>query len=129
MDYIVENQNKIISKVSFGDVPGLMMTDLLAAMARETSRDDRIDVLDEVNDLNTMRVEELRQILHHKGLEIDGAREAMTALLRDTGQHKCSHHPEHCSIFFDGTNYTCPCIEEPCLQLRERGTSVPFTST
>jgi hypothetical protein len=34
------------------------------------------------NDLNTMRVSELRRKLHEKGLDVDGSREAMIEALK-----------------------------------------------
>ena len=80
MDFVAENGGKIVGKVSFSNVPGELMSDLLTAVARgkkptgEAVPDD---------DLTLMRVGELRKRLHDKGLCIDGSREAMIALLRE----------------------------------------------
>jgi len=83
MDYIIENKHSIIGKVSFSDVPSDMMTDLLTAMARghpsESGNGD--EDMEESIKYNTMRVGTLRKMLDEKGLDVDGSREAMIALL------------------------------------------------
>jgi len=78
MDYILANKGDIIGKVSFNDFPGHLVTDLLTAVARgeETGEGDRTDY-------NKMRVGTLRKMLDEKGLDVDGSREAMVALLKD----------------------------------------------
>jgi len=78
MDYIVENKGDIIGKVSFDDVPGSCITDVLAAVARgeESGKSDSTDC-------NKMRVATLRKMLDERGLDVDGSREAMIALLKD----------------------------------------------
>jgi len=79
MDYIVANKGDIMGKVSFNDLPGSIANDLLAAVARgEEARG-------EVNstDYNKMRVGKLRKMLDEKGLDVDGSREAMIALLKE----------------------------------------------
>ena len=78
MDYIVANKRDIIGKVSFDSVPGGMMTDLLTAMARGEARDD-----EDNSDYNNMRVGALREMLDKKGLDVDGSRETMIALLKE----------------------------------------------
>ena len=83
MDYIVANKKRIIGKVSFDNVPGFA-TDLLTAMARgedDDSSDD--DEEDESIKYNNMRVGTLRKMLDKKGLNVDGSREAMIALLKE----------------------------------------------
>ena len=79
MDFIVENGDDVLEKVSFDDVPGYMMKDLLTAVTRGKKKDD--DSSDAGN-YNTMRVSTLRKMLHDKELDIDGSREAMIALLK-----------------------------------------------
>ncbi|KAL7543893.1 hypothetical protein ACHAXR_013386 [Thalassiosira sp. AJA248-18] len=79
MDYIVENGSNILGTVSFENVPGSMMTDLLTAVTRGKRKDDAGSG---DNDYDTMRVGALRKKLHEKGLDIDGSREAMIALLK-----------------------------------------------
>ena len=78
MDYIVANKGDIIGKVSFDDVPGGLMTDLLTAMARGEQSGER-----DSTDYNKMRVGTLRKMLDEKGLDVDGSREAMIALLKE----------------------------------------------
>ena len=80
MDFIVENGDDIIGKVSFDDVPGSMMTDLLTAVTRGKKTDD---VSIDPNNYNKLRVSTLREMLHEKGLDVDGSREAMVALLQE----------------------------------------------
>mmetsp|Transcript_25452 Transcript_25452/g.46035 ORF Transcript_25452/g.46035 Transcript_25452/m.46035 type:complete len:152 (-) Transcript_25452:108-563(-) len=77
MDFIVENGRDIIGKVSFEDVPGSMMTDLLTAVTRGKKKDDG------PRDYDTMRVSTLRKKLHEKGLDIDGSREMMIGRLKE----------------------------------------------
>ena len=81
MDYIVKNKQNIIGKVSFDNAPGSIATDILVAMARaETPSDGESNSSDAVN-YNKMRVGTLRSMLNEKGLDVDGSREAMIALL------------------------------------------------
>mmetsp|Transcript_14630 Transcript_14630/g.33948 ORF Transcript_14630/g.33948 Transcript_14630/m.33948 type:complete len:408 (+) Transcript_14630:321-1544(+) len=78
MDFVAENGDRIVGNVSFDDVPGNLISDILTAVARgkrsisESAPED---------DLKFMRVGELRKQLHDKGLCIDGSRDAMIALL------------------------------------------------
>ena len=54
---MAENGDKIIGKVSFDDVPGNLMSDLLTAVARgKTNKDDASK-----DDLKLMRVSDLRE--------------------------------------------------------------------
>ena len=79
MDYIVKNKTSIIGKISFDTVPGSLVTDVLTAMARgeeQTGEDERTKYV-------KMRVGTLRKMLDEKGLDVDGSRESMIALLRD----------------------------------------------
>mmetsp|Transcript_10964 Transcript_10964/g.20062 ORF Transcript_10964/g.20062 Transcript_10964/m.20062 type:complete len:395 (-) Transcript_10964:147-1331(-) len=80
VDFMVENGKDILGKVSFENVPSSMMTDILTAVTR--GKDTNGDHSD-VSDYNTMRVGTLRKKLHEKGLDIDGSREAMIALLKE----------------------------------------------
>ena len=81
IDFIVENGDDIAGTVSFQDVPGAMMSDLLTAMKRGKKKDDGGN--DGPGELSTMRVGTLRKMLHEKGLDVDGSREAMIALLKE----------------------------------------------
>ena len=83
MDYIVKNKTSIIGKVSFDDFPSHLVTDLLTAVARgeEQTGDDGEE--DESAKCVKMRVGTLRKMLDEKGLDVDGSREAMIALLKE----------------------------------------------
>ena len=78
MDYIVENKGSIIGKISFDNVPGGCITDVLAAVARGEGSGKS-----DSTDYNKMRVATLRKMLDERGLEVDGSRETMIALLKD----------------------------------------------
>ena len=68
MDFIVSNRDGVIKNVAFdNNVPGHLMKDLLVAVNMNTST----------------RVDTLRKRIHEKGLEIDGSREAMIALIEE----------------------------------------------
>jgi len=83
-DYIVEQKHNIIGKVSLGNFPSHLVTDLLAAMARgEEYMEDDVGEDKETVKYNKMRVGTLRKMLDEKGLEVDGSREAMIALLKE----------------------------------------------
>ena len=77
LDFVVENSGEVLDKVSLDDVPGSAVSDLLAATSR------KIEGGKEGDNLNIMRVSELRQKLHEKGLDIDGSRKAMIANLKE----------------------------------------------
>ena len=80
MDFVVQNKDEVMSKISFGDtIPGTLMRDLMAAYARG---DNRAVGGNGENEYNTMRIYELRQIVHKKGLEVDGSREMLIASLK-----------------------------------------------
>ena len=78
MDYIVANRSSIIGKVSFDSVPGGLITDVLTAVERGEQSGDG-----DSKDYNKMRVGKLRKMLDEKGLDVDGSREAMIALLKE----------------------------------------------
>ena len=80
MDYIVKNKDDIIGKVSFDNVPGALMSDLLTAVSRGEAGNDTNG--DSTN-YNKMRVGTLRKMLDEKGLDVDGSRESMIALLKE----------------------------------------------
>lgn len=65
--FLVKNRSEVQKKLSFDNVPGHLMMDLLAA----------IDVNDSIS------VSALRKRLHDMGLEVDGSREAMIARLEE----------------------------------------------
>ena len=77
MDYVVENRDEVVEKVSFDDLPGSMVNDVLTALG--SKRQARMSG----DDFTYMRVAELRKRLHAKGLCVDGSRKAMVALLKE----------------------------------------------
>ena len=77
MDYILVNGDDVMDKVSFDNVPGAVVKDLLAAVARGKAKSSS-----DTDNYNNMRVATLRKMLDEKGLEVDGSRESMIALLK-----------------------------------------------
>ena len=80
MDFIAVNKIEAMNTLSFTDVPGTLIRDLLAAVARgeqngETNKNGN-------NDLSMMRISELRQKAHLKRLNVDGSRETLIASLK-----------------------------------------------
>eukprot|EP00984_Skeletonema_dohrnii_P029599 scaffold20353_cov76-Skeletonema_dohrnii-CCMP3373.AAC.3 len=88
MDFIVENKEEVMQRVSFQDVPGDVCKDLLAAMSRHYEKDSPGDDGENETDVektySKMRIRDLRQKLDAKGLglDIDGSREALIANLK-----------------------------------------------
>ena len=80
MDFVAENGDEIVGKVLFDDVPGSLMSDLLTTFARGQKSTSKASQ----DDLKFMRVGDLRKRLHDKGLCIDGSRETMIALLKES---------------------------------------------
>ena len=79
MDFVVENGVEVYEKVSFDDVPGHLIKDVLSAMQRkgvgkEGKKGDKY---------TAMKISDLRKELHEKGLDVDVSREAMIALLKE----------------------------------------------
>ena len=58
----------------------LAVKDLLAAVARGKAKSSSSR---DTDNYNTMRVATLRKMLDEKGLEVDGSRESMIALLKE----------------------------------------------
>jgi hypothetical protein len=76
MDYMLENKDVVLKNIRFDDAPGSLVSDVFAAIARaETMKDDS------ASHFHSMRISELRQMVHDKGLEVDGSREMLIALL------------------------------------------------
>ena len=83
MDFIVENGDEVeAAKISFNDVPGGVVMDLLNAVNRGKQKDEGGN---DGSNLSRMRVDDLRKKLREKGLPVDGSREAMVALLASQG--------------------------------------------
>lgn len=77
MDFLAEHHNEAVKRVSFDDVPGHVMKDLLVAFGRSKIEDKA-----EKKDYDAMRVSELRRRLHEMGLDVDGSREVMIDTLK-----------------------------------------------
>jgi len=86
VDFMVSNGNGILGKVSFDNVPPSTIADILTAVTRE--RNGSIANIEESieDEFRTMRVSELRIKLDEKGLDVDGSREAMIAILKEEGR-------------------------------------------
>jgi hypothetical protein len=83
MDYMMENRDEVLEKLSFTDmVPGTLVRDVLAATARGEVRNNGTNVNVE-NQYNALRISELRKRAHEKGLKnVDGSREMLIAALK-----------------------------------------------
>ena len=83
MDFIVENKDEVLEKISFNEViaPGTLIRDVLAAVARGEKKGEK-DVSREKNQFSTMRISDLRRKVHEQGLDVDGSREMLIAALR-----------------------------------------------
>ena len=79
MDFIVKNKHGIMGKVSFDNFPGHLVTDLLTAVSR--GHPNEAD--GNSKNYNKIRVGTLRKMLDEKGLDVDGSRESMIALLKE----------------------------------------------
>ena len=93
MDFILVNKHSIIGKVSFDNFPSHLVTDLLTAVARG----EQIGGEGEEDDIkyNKMRVGTLRKMLAEKGLDVDGSREAMIALLKENNDSDDSNDDDN----------------------------------
>ena len=81
MDFILANGDDVMDKVSFSNVPGDAVKDLLAAVSRGKAKSSSSDKA--ADNYHKMRVATLRKMLDEKGLEVDGSRESMIALLKE----------------------------------------------
>lgn len=86
MDFLAENHDKAIKRVSFADVPGHLMKDLLVAISRNKKESKAAFGVVRGKDFDTWRVSELRMELSELGLDVDGSREAMIEALRKNSQ-------------------------------------------
>jgi hypothetical protein len=81
MDYVVANKADVIKKLSFNDAPGTLLNDMLTAFVRNET-EGATPAGSSENDLSFMRVSDLRQQAHEKGLNVDGSREMLIAALK-----------------------------------------------
>ena len=78
MNFLAANHYEASEKISFNDVPGHLMKDLLVAFgSNSNSKKDAVD------ELTTLSVSDLRRKLAEKGLDVDGSREAMIESIKD----------------------------------------------
>ena len=82
MDYMMENRDEVIEKLSFADLPGTLVKDVLVATARGERKNGAAKVLHVDSQYNALRISELRKLAHEKGLNIDGSREMLIAALK-----------------------------------------------
>jgi hypothetical protein len=83
IDFLADNGEEVITrKISFNDMPGNVVKDVLVAVARN-KKEGRNEV---ISDLNVMRVSELRRMLNEKGLNVDGSRETMIEALKSSAE-------------------------------------------
>lgn len=78
IDFIVENGVEVIEKLSFEHFPGHLVKDVLIAVNRGKGKDEAGGG----DGFRTMRVSDLRKQLYEKGLNVDGSRETMIAMLK-----------------------------------------------
>ncbi|KAL7458768.1 hypothetical protein ACHAWC_010455 [Mediolabrus comicus] len=81
MKFLAENGSEAADKISFNDVPGHLMKDLLVVIGRNSKKEASGAATDE---LSTLCVSALRRKLDEKGLDIDGSREAMIESIRNS---------------------------------------------
>ena len=81
MDYMLKNRGEVLKKVTFHDAPGSLLTDFLAAMAREDKK-GKTDADSSEDKLMAMRISDLRKKAHGMGLEVDGSREMLIATIQ-----------------------------------------------
>lgn len=93
IDFVVGNGNDILGKISFNNVPGSVVTDILTAITREKNNSAEGEIHAH-NQLSIMRVSELRAKLHENGLDVDGSREAMIAALQQKSSEETEVHQE-----------------------------------
>ena len=80
MDFVAANRKESSKKLSFNNVPGHVIPDLLAAVDR---KEDEGNTSSNANDFSDMRVNDLRKLLNEKGRDVDGSREMLIARLEE----------------------------------------------
>ncbi len=81
MNFLAENSAVAHEKISFRDVPGCLMKDLLLAFSNNRKKDTSGTTTDE---LTSLSVSDLRRKLAEKGLDVDGSREAMIESIKNS---------------------------------------------
>jgi speckle-type POZ protein len=82
MNFLAANHYEAAEKISFSDVPGHLMKDLLIAFGR--SSNSKKDTNGSADELTTLSVSDLRRKLAEKGLDVDGSREAMIESIKNS---------------------------------------------
>jgi hypothetical protein len=96
LDFLATNCEDVIDEVSFNDVPGHLMKDLLVATARGKKKAYAEVAFDNIKDgycadgLKVLSVSELRVKLDEMGLDVDGSREAMIKVLKSHSDEESS---------------------------------------
>jgi hypothetical protein len=87
MDYLLEHKESVLKNIRFNDAPGSLVSDVFAAIARAETMKGGGGSADADNDnashYHSMRISELRRLVHDKGLDVDGSREMLIALLEN----------------------------------------------
>ncbi len=81
IDFLAENSTEAVERISFKDVPGHLMKDLLVVISRNGNKEASDTAA--ADELSTLRVSALRRKLEAKGLDIDGSREAMIESIKN----------------------------------------------
>ncbi len=84
IDFMLENKDAVLKKVSFNDAPRALVSDVLAELSRG-EKSGRTDV-NSGTDLHAMRVSELRWKASEKGLTVDGSKEMLIAALKEVSE-------------------------------------------
>ena len=82
MDYLAEHHDEAVRSLSFPDIPGDVVKDLMIAFGRRMKGNGGATGGSK-DDLNMMRVSELRIQLVKLGFDVDGSREAMIEALQN----------------------------------------------
>lgn len=83
VDFLADNGEELLESVSFNDLPGHVVKDVLVAISRKKKRAVAEVAFDHnkntfsARGLSLMSVSDLRRKLYYLGLDVDGSREAM----------------------------------------------------
>ena len=87
MDYLLEHKESVCKNIRFDDAPGSLVNDVFNAIARAETMKGGGGSADADDDnaihYHSMRISELRRLVHDKGLDVDGSREMLIALLEN----------------------------------------------
>jgi hypothetical protein len=85
MKFLAENGSEAADKISFNDVPGHLMKDLLVVIGRSNKKDTN-ESTSSTDELTTLCVSALRRKLAKRGLSVDGSREAMIESIKNSSR-------------------------------------------